>query len=67
MDQQTQNYYKLTLAHDLILFLMHVQNEGLSKDQKAKRTNLILEAWEKRVDGNLSIMAEKNLKEIVLK
>ena len=64
MEQDLQNYYKLTLAHDLILFLMHVQNDGLSKDQQAQRTNKILEAWEKRVDTKVQIMADENIKEI---
>jgi len=61
MDQDLQNYYKLTLAHDLILFLMHVQTDGLSKDQKARRTNMILEAWEKRVLTKVGEMTEENL------
>ena len=64
MDQDMENFYKLTLAHDLILFLMHALNDGLSKDQKARRTNMILEAWEKRVNTKVQELAEENLKEI---
>lgn len=64
MDQDLQNYYKLTLAHDLILFLMHVQTDGLSQEQKANRTNMILQAWENRVDLKLEKLSEENLKEI---
>jgi len=65
MDQDLTNYYKLTLSHDLIIFLMNILTDGAgSKDLKAKRTNLILEAWEKRVNINLEVMAEENIKEI---
>ena len=64
MDQDLQNYYKLTLSHDLITFLMNVITDGLSKDVKARRTNAILEAWEKRVDANLAIISDENLKEL---
>lgn len=61
MDQELTNFYKLTLAHDLILFMMHLQLDGLSKEQKARRTNMILEAWQKRVQTKVAAMAEENL------
>jgi predicted DNA-binding protein YlxM (UPF0122 family) len=64
MDQDLQNYYKLTLAHDLIIFMMNIHNEGISNEQKARRTNMILEAWEKRVDLNVKLMGKKNIEEL---
>lgn len=44
--------------------MMHVHNEGLSNEQKARRTNMILEAWEKRVDLNIKLIGKKNIEEI---
>jgi len=64
MDQDLQNDYKLTLAHDLIFFILNVHNNGLSKEQKVRTTNMILEAWEKRIDKNLKLIAEENIKQI---
>lgn len=64
MDQDLQNYYKLTLAHDLILFMLSIHNDGLSKEQKARRTNMILETWEKRIDKNLQVLAKQKVEEI---
>ena len=64
MDQDLENYYKLTLAHDLILFMLSIHNDGLSKEQKSRRTNMILEAWEKRIDANLKIMGKETIKQV---
>ncbi len=64
MDQEMQNFYKLTLAHDLILFMMHLQLDGLSKEQKARRTNMILEAWSKRVNMKVAALAKENLQNV---
>jgi len=66
MDKDFENFYKLTLAHDLIKFLMHVQNDGLSKDQKSRRTNMILEAWEKRVTLKVQELAKENVENVAL-
>ena len=64
MDENFENFYKLTLAHDLIKFLMYLQNDGLSKDQKARRTNMILEAWEKRVTTKVAELAKQNIENV---
>ena len=64
MDQDLQNYYKLTLSHDLIVFLMNVFVNGLPKEQKVERSNKILEAWEKRIEANVKILAEQSLEDL---
>lgn len=64
MDKVTQLYYHLQLAHDLILFLMHIQNDSLSQEQKRRRTDMILESWKVRVESNLKKLNEKNIKNI---
>lgn len=64
MDKVTQLYYHLQLAHDLILFLMHIQNDGLSQEQKRRRTDMILESWKVRMESNLKKVNEKNLKNV---
>jgi len=62
MDIDTQRYYHLQLAHDLILFMMHVQTDGYSKEQKTRRITMILEAWKKRVTTKVKKLNEENLK-----
>lgn len=64
MDENFSNYYKLQIAHDLIMFLMNLQVFGLSKDVQAERTNMILNSWEKRLDIKLKELQETNLKNI---
>lgn len=64
MDDNFSNYYKLQIAHDLIMFLVNLQVHGLPKEQMAERTNMILNAWEKRLDTKLKDLQESNLKNI---
>jgi hypothetical protein len=64
MDQNFSNYYKLQIAHALIMFLINLQVNGLSQDLQAERTNMILDAWEKRLDVKLKELQEANLKSI---
>lgn len=64
MDENFSNYYKLQIAHDLITFLIHLQVDDLPPRLQVERTNMILEAWEKRLDTKLEELAETNLKNI---
>ena len=64
MDKNLETEYKLTLGYDLITFILNIHNDGLSKEQKDRRTNMILQAWEKRIDANLKIISNKNIEEL---
>jgi hypothetical protein len=64
MNKETELYYHLQLAHDLILFMMHLQTDGLSQEQKARRTNMIIESWNKRVESNLGSLNRQNIKKL---
>jgi hypothetical protein len=61
MDRQSELYYHLQLAHDLILCMMKLQTDGLSTEQKVIRTTMILESWAKRMETKIK---ELNLKTI---
>lgn len=65
MDENFSNYYKLQIAHDLIMFLIHLQVHDLPPDIQAERTNMILDSWEKRLNIKLKELQDFNLKNIV--
>jgi len=64
MDKDFTNFYKLNIAHDLIMFLINVQVSDLPPAIKTERANLILNAWEKRLDIKLKELSEENLESI---
>jgi len=53
MDTETTTYYKLMLAHDLIMFLVEMYLHNVPPEHKAKTANTILEHWESRVSNQL--------------
>jgi len=56
MDKDLTTYYKLQLAHDLIMYLTHINLQGLPPDRKAEKANQILESWDRRVDNKIGQM-----------
>lgn len=64
MDKNLETEYKLTLSYDLITFILNIHNDGLSNEQKVQRTNMILQAWENRIDVNLKIISNKSVEEL---
>ena len=63
MEQELITYYKLQLAHDLIMFLAGLSINGLPPEDKAKKVNQILETWEQRVDTQVKIMRDEKVRE----
>lgn len=63
MDQELITYYKLQLAHDLIMFLAGLSIHGLQPEDKAKKVNQILETWDARVTTQVKMMRDAQLAE----
>jgi hypothetical protein len=62
MNNTPENFYKLQLAHDLIIFLLNLQTQGMDLERKVKRTSMILDVWDKGVNTRIQEMADSNLK-----
>jgi len=56
---EIEDFYKLQLSQDLIVFLMHVQLDGLPLETKKKRTAMIMNSWSKRVESKIKKIASK--------
>ena len=63
MDQELVNYYKLQLAHDLIMYLTNLTLHGLPPKRKAEKANQILESWDKRVNTKIKEMRAQKVEE----
>ncbi len=63
MNTEQENFYKLQLAHDLIIFLVNLQTNGFTHDRKTERTNMVLDAWRKEVDIKIRELNETYLKQ----
>ena len=63
MDQELVTYYKLQLAHDLIMFLSGLSINGLQPEVKAEKINKILEAWDQRVDTKIKMLRKEKIEE----
>jgi len=63
MDEQLITYYKLQLAHDLILFLGKLSVHGLPQEMQIQKINQILETWDQRVEKQIDIMRTIKVKE----
>jgi len=59
-----ENFYKLQLAYDLIIFLLNLQTQGMDLERKVERTSMVLDVWDKGVNTRIQEMANSNLKNI---
>ena len=64
MEHQLTNFYKLQISYDLIMFLINAQTNGLSLEEKAEKTNIILDAWEKNYNINLQKLTDTTIKNV---
>ncbi len=64
MEHQLTNFYKLQISYDLIMFLINAQTNGLSLKEKAEKTNMILDSWEKNYNINLQKLTDTTIKNI---
>lgn len=64
MEHQLTNFYKLQISYDLIMFLINVQTHGLPLKEKAEKTNMILDAWEKNYNINLQKLTDTTIKNV---
>jgi len=64
MEHQLTNFYKLQISYDLIMFLINAQTHGLPLKEKAEKTNMILNAWEKNYNTNLQKLTDTTIKNV---
>jgi len=64
MEHQLTNFYKLQISYDLIMFLLNTQTNGLSLEEKAEKTNMILDAWENNYNINLRKLTDTTIKNV---
>ena len=64
MEHQLTNFYKLQISYDLIMFLINAQTNGLSLEEKAEKTNIILDAWERNYNINLQKLTDTTIKNV---
>ena len=62
MTGEQTNYYKLQLAHNLIIFLLNLQTNGFDHERKTERTNVVLNAWAKETDIRIRQLNEAYLR-----
>ena len=63
MDAELVTYYKLQMAHDLIMFLGKLCVHGLPPESQIQKINQILESWDSRVETQVGLMRATKVKE----
>ena len=63
MDREIITYYKLQLAHDLLMFLTGLSVDGLQQEAKAEKINTILEVWEQRINTQVKALRKQKIEE----
>ena len=66
MHQNIVAYYKLQLANDLVMFLIHavLSGEDLSSEEKIAKTKNILTLWNTRVNMKIQELTEATLPQV---